>query len=260
MDSNTDIFARLSSKNTWYDRLPDTELWSALKARGLGTAQTIAIKALIEQDRVHAAAAFRLMSLPPELRNRIYEYSLVYGAFFGHRSYYFNEKGQPALTRVSSQVRKESLSIYFGFQSLALAVVLISPPKGLLLEDSEPMSSRTHTLDKKSLYRLGHIFSHTDLLRQVTLEMDIAVRNHRPIDMVLVIRRDVQATPQYSVEVSYGRRLHYILQQQHGCIGDIGEEEMTWAERPRLCHSLAKRHGESIAKFIGRRAQSILDQ
>ena len=178
---------------------------------------------------------------------------------YTQRGCYFNERGQPALTRVSSQVRKESPSIYFGVQSLPLAAVLFSPRESLVLEEPRPISSNIHTLDRRSFSRLGHIYSHTDLLRQVTMEMDISAHNQRLIHMVLVIKRDVQATPQYSTEASYGRQLRYIIQQGHR-VSEFVEEETTWAGRPRPGQPLAKRNGESIARFIGRQAQSILDQ
>ena len=68
----------------------------------------------------------RLLDLPPEIRDIIYEYSLASEktvVTFRLDSYQrdsYDEATQPALTMVSRQVRRESLPVYFACNRIAL--------------------------------------------------------------------------------------------------------------------------------------------
>jgi len=61
-----------------YDNLSEEALLELAHRRTLGTLRDIVIGALIEQDRcAEWLRTFRILDLPPELRNLIYIYSMV---------------------------------------------------------------------------------------------------------------------------------------------------------------------------------------
>ena len=108
---------KVSKPKTSYDRLSMNDLAKLTKTRGLGTDFEIIVRALIEQDKRHAESPFPFMSLPGELRNRIYAEVLKSPTRRG-----FSHMGMPPLIAVSSQIWKECLSMVldvdtFGFSS-----------------------------------------------------------------------------------------------------------------------------------------------
>ncbi|KAF7198520.1 hypothetical protein HII31_00259 [Pseudocercospora fuligena] len=65
----------------------------------------------------NSITVFRLLDLPPELRNRIYEYVVVEENILIPSICHHRERTyavQPAITKVNRQIRDESLSVFYG--------------------------------------------------------------------------------------------------------------------------------------------------
>ena len=79
------------------------------------------------------ATPFPLLELPPELRNKIYEFAVVSNRALFLREAHWHYSGcwenaaQPALTRVSCQLRSEVLPIFYGQNILTYMMPFIEP-------------------------------------------------------------------------------------------------------------------------------------
>ncbi|PIA91563.1 hypothetical protein CB0940_09042 [Cercospora beticola] len=98
------------------------ELQQYVKARGLELEQSrrsLTNKLLTALETADANPSFEhLLDLPPELRNRIYE---CYMSSFGS---VLQSPTQPPLTKVSRQIREETLPIFYNTCTFGLALVV----------------------------------------------------------------------------------------------------------------------------------------
>ncbi|KAK3626786.1 hypothetical protein LTR56_019604 [Elasticomyces elasticus] len=85
-----------------------------------------------KRNRKEGVRPLQLMDLPPEIRNRIFEYAVgcfardkgratinLQGIYSGG-SYYKWAAAQPAVTRVSRQLRKETLEMFYEFNRFVI--------------------------------------------------------------------------------------------------------------------------------------------
>lgn len=179
------------------------ELEILTELNGLGSIRKIVVEALISQAKSRAARPFRFLSLPAELRDMIYSYALVpYTENLIHKDLYRARTPEgrrsrgvawlepPALTQVSSQVRKESLAIYLGRNTFNVYT------------DLDLLGARW--LSTRLVQGLPRLNAQPDLVRKVVLSMSFCAIDTIDPDLShrfdLTISRNVDGTaPRYVV-------------------------------------------------------------
>jgi hypothetical protein len=103
-----DLLGRYQRGLMSYEGLGVLELRSLCDARGLSTKATTAGRLTRALEKADDNATFRLLDLPPEIRNLIYE--LHFSDFDEISTSY----AQPPLTLASKQLRAEALPLFYG--------------------------------------------------------------------------------------------------------------------------------------------------
>jgi len=197
--------------NTSYKKLNVEELGQILKARGLDSPEELCRKALEKQDYQHAYDPFPFLSLPAELRDMIYGFAMAPDQpadQYGRISYdqrQWDNPCPPALARVNSQIRRESLAKYFACNEVALIITI--PNHDLEQDDNARLRLQPESRD--ILQRLS---AHTDLFREVVVVLGFFIVDESFEDIIhlpdeynklqsvdLRFRRDVKKTPQWTV-------------------------------------------------------------
>jgi len=167
-----------------YDHFEDFELYEIATMRGVGMTRGDLLKALREQDQLHAKSTFPFMSLPLELREMIYGYVCA--------DIWFDiDDGPPALTCVNSQVRKECLPILFAVNPVRLRCV---PARQDLAGGGYVNYQCLHNQSRKMLRRLSYRVDHFR-----TIRVRYVLKGDWLQWIQLILRRNPKATPQYSV-------------------------------------------------------------
>jgi len=151
--------------------------------------EDLLVNALVEQDRYHAEHPFPFLVLPAELRNQIYSYLLV----STQRVELYNDLKIPLLARVSSQVRRESLEVFFGYNTLHVSTCRHYRKK---LGTQEPYLG----LSQDTVRLLDRIAPHKDHLRKVLISGFVWLKGSRAptsCGMTLALERCINRTPQY---------------------------------------------------------------
>lgn len=171
-----------------YNRLHMTELQLIAAARGIKLKEVL-VDALLEQDRSHVEHPFPFLLLPAEVRNRIYAYVVVSSI---ERD--LDRLKLPDLLRVSSQIRRESLGVFFGFNTLRLDAhrYYHGPGKQRPYQYLSPWTVR----------QLDRISPHLNHLRKVHISGFVWLRRqdlqqYDPCSMTLALERCVNRMPQY---------------------------------------------------------------
>ncbi|GAB7342083.1 hypothetical protein MBLNU457_g0361t2 [Dothideomycetes sp. NU457] len=173
-----------TSRENRYNRMCVDDLQRVVKVRGIRL-RDVLINALIEQDRLHAEHPFPFLRLPAELRNQIYAYIVV-----PSRMTY--DLKIPVLARVSSQVRRESLDVFFGRNPLSLS----TQSYHLGRAPQRPVRVRQE-LTPDSVPLLRRIRPHIDYVRKVLINVTIRLKRSRKCSMRLALERCINRTPQY---------------------------------------------------------------
>jgi len=259
-----------------HHKLADAELGGRVLGRGLETPTNVSTKVSRKlEDRS------RFLALPAELRDMIYHFALTLffrepeGEYqvdmekFVWRSPPDPEKvlieGSkpillPALTRVSSQVRRESLAVFFGRNNFRFISWRNLDELQLISNGQKFSRYGYHMLNIPSGLRLAHPSwsAHADLVRTVILEMQISLAERRMVEgheydnvrhffpMDVTFRRDVNATPQYSVSASLAPESSRTKEMWPPSLGDHSQDQMREEE-------------EAVAAYLGSLAQSIID-
>lgn len=223
----------------------------------------------------------RSLELPAELRDMIYEFVLIpYTSASEDESQIWLERYTykpppdlvkdilyrsrpimlPALTLVSSQVRQESLAVFFGRNTFRF-FSWRNPNKMQHICDGQKFSHKGyHMLGAASEKMLAHPSwsDHADLVRRLTLEMQISVELGRLVDgkevkpvrilyysMDVTFTRNIKATPQYSVSVRPAPE-------------DPNRKPEFWLERLRDRYADKASEEEAVAEYFGLLAQIML--
>ena len=173
-----------------YNNLNNFKLEKLAVIRGSRKSRDYLLDFLKEQDLLHAKHPFPFMSLPPELRGMVYGYTCLEEEWYSHDEL-------PALTRVSSQVRKECLPVLFNSHCISIFTIdNQETPKPEVL----PTQYRLHIESVELLQRLS---PHKDLIREVTIDLSLYPANrvgqHPDGSVELTFQRNINSTPQYSV-------------------------------------------------------------
>ncbi|KAK6390994.1 hypothetical protein LTR81_026820 [Elasticomyces elasticus] len=105
------------------------------------------------------------MDLPAEIRNRNFEYAVTVQDFytavitsvvFGGRRVRVSDARQPPFTKVSRQLRRETLGIFYGIKTYALSCPYISPMTASRqprqLSGSQSLAMRTWKLSRTAVW------------------------------------------------------------------------------------------------------------
>jgi len=189
---------RMSYANTSYDNFSLRAPTTIAKNRGLGTEFRIIIRALLDQDRRHAQSPFQFMSLPGEIRNRIYAAAAGLGSTIDP-----SRMKVSGLIAISSQTRKECLSLFLGGNTFQL------------LDRRNASHRATFVLRGETYKRLGmepyfyrfkmrtrELDPHAELVRKLCISHEVVIEDGTHVPLVLLLERDVTRTPEYSVHVS----------------------------------------------------------
>lgn len=142
-----------------YSCLQTDRLIELYKDRGCGDIRDVMVNTLVDQDKRHAEQPFPFMSLPVEVRTMVYSYAMP------AEHHNFKRDRPPVWTRVSSQIRKESLEHLFGNNTLILEAMAFAQDSGCRLLSP-------------SVALLKKIGAHTSLLRMVHVNMAVQAPYH----------------------------------------------------------------------------------
>lgn len=242
------------TRKTKYDNLAEDEHEEPTSNRGLAISRDVPVRALKELDDCS-----RFLDLPAELRDMIYRFALTpfecqwYVSGIGHE-WTYEPFRHPPLTRVSSQVRLESLAVFFGCNTFDF--------KSVLPVNTKEKCFYNHMLDPASWRTLVHPSwsAHVDFVRFVNIGMEVVFEPdssrmvqglsdvpHDSFPLRVTFKRDIKAVPQYSVCVK-------VLVRSF-------TESARNSEDPRLLklfQDLA-RDEEAVAAYINKQAQAVLD-
>ncbi|GAB7344814.1 hypothetical protein MBLNU457_3272t1 [Dothideomycetes sp. NU457] len=211
-----------------YARLSTNTLIELFKDRGFGDIRDVIVSTLVQQDKHHAEQPFPFMALPAELRKMVYSYVLE------EYKYEF-QNPLPVLTRVNSQIRKESLELLLGNTTLTLDAYY---QDDWYWHPGEPNVSCGLGWQSRNLLKQEPAL-HMDLLQSVCLELDVGIpkplrgirwRNWQIC--VKILRQVAGPAPEYKVHVSSPEGDNYSL---------IGSRE-------------------TMLEYVQRHAQAFLDE
>jgi len=183
-----------------YDEYSEQALVDLAYRGGLGTLTEIVTRALIEQDRCHAAKRFPFLSLPGELRNRIYAEAFSYHSF-KRSNLDLSEVGLVGLRGVISLIRQESLGFFLGHNTFELQTELLSEITSIPNRPGDTHLS--HWLISSASTQLRLLGHHTGHCRNLRINLKIDVKRTREdMGLHMLLERTPLRVPEIRARVS----------------------------------------------------------